>query len=336
MRIGIFSDPHLGLRRRANTTKGSSQRLQDALYFAAIKASTFYTEVDAIVCGGDLFDRYSNPENIILQGCSMPLSMVVIGGNHDESNRAGAKSSLEVVASNRCVIRADVGSVHYAQRDFGVIVPHHTTQELFERALQEALDDPASKGKPLFVHCNRGSFPGEQADSTLYIPSDMEEVLLEVFTRVFYGHIHTPTFDLNSRGFQLGNTHPTGFGDISDKFSYVYDTETDELTATKIWSKDEGYMELKVGDPLPDREAQFISVSGVAKRKDASDYVRDVWDKYPEAFAVRFSGTCIDDILIDDVDEAVTVDSLETIIARELEATDLLELYTELRSTTGE
>lgn len=334
MIYNIFTDPHLGTKRAMHTTPESSKRLSTALFEAAMKAKT--AEYKNIIVG-DLFDKTTNTEQVIVQGLLVAENAIVLAGNHDETNREGTISSLDVIAEagGSHIIQCEVvGRPSYQIRGEMVFVPHHASQELFLEALDLALAEDV-EGKVLFVHCNRGELP-QQDDSTLVISLELEDRLLTKFKRVFYGHIHgshsneTKDDEVVSRGVVLGNTHPTSFGDISDKYRYTYDLKTDTLIRHKIWCKATRFTQLALGSELPEGSFDFVEIIGNGTRQEVSDYLQQVWAAYPEAYAIR--NNCefahAEDVMVEDVN----LEDLPSTIERDLAGTDMLPLFKEIRN----
>ena len=65
MKILFASDFHLGLTRTANHTAESSQRREQAS--REMLRQVLATPHDLAVCGGDFFDKFSNPETTIIE-----------------------------------------------------------------------------------------------------------------------------------------------------------------------------------------------------------------------------------------------------------------------------
>lgn len=335
MKLNIFTDPHLGVSRKAHTTATSSARLNDALFEQALSCKR--TETPNFIAG-DLFDKSHNNERVIAQAIDVATGAIVLAGNHDMSNRADDVTSLQLVETalpDSVVITPEFDKPYYAQVYPGVFaVPHHASQELFMEALAAARDDAAEiAGRNyLFVHCNRGQLPtGQDApDSILVLPEDIEAELLKTFQCILYGHEHRPADYHDGRVIVLGNTHPTGFADISDKYRYVLDTDTGDVEQHLIWSKDEHYADLEIGDPLPSNPAlQFIDVHGFGTRQDVAKYMQEVWDTYPNAFAVR--SLCQYDDAVGGPSDSMDFHDIPAMIDKDLEGTDLLPLLRELK-----
>jgi DNA repair exonuclease SbcCD nuclease subunit len=341
MLYNIFSDPHLGVTRKAHTTAKSSERLTQALYEAAESA---VGHPGKTIIAGDLFDKTYNPEYIIQQGIKIADGAIILAGNHDETNRASARSSIDIVAMNADVVQCAVGETSITEvrgAKFNItLVPHHSTQELFLAALDKAINaTEGDKFNYLFVHCNRGELPGPQADSTLVITIERERELLEVFDRILYGHIHQPAmYDGKQRKTEhpdeakvivCGNTHPTSFGDISNKFGYTFNATENMLDPYWLWSVQQGYREIEVGGNIPDlKGVQFVKVYGKGNKLDVANFVQSVWDSGTDLLAVR------PDVEFTDLDvtevEDVNLENLADVIANELKETDLAEAFAEL------
>lgn len=336
MKLRIFTDPHLGVSRQAHTTRESSKKLAQRLYETALKAKEIKSG-QRIVIAGDLFDRTYNSEAVILQGMAVAEDCFVLAGNHDLPNRADVQCSLDVVQqaqNNRVVICEQLDKPRAEEPLPGVyMVPHHASQKLFDEAL-DFVEQEARQGRGnqvLFVHSNRGFIPEDGASSTLVITDRREAELLKTFTRIFYGHEHRATENLDSRAFVLGNTHPTSFSDISDKYCYDYDTETDELVRHKLWGVVPGYLRVKLGADLTGQVdgIEFVDVEGQGTRKETADYLQLLWEQLPDALAIRSRVEYVseDGVIVTADAEPV---NLQAAIRKDLEGTSMLTLFEEL------
>ncbi|MCY1452891.1 hypothetical protein D9M68_930280 [compost metagenome] len=133
----------------------------------------------------------------------------------------------------------------------------------------------------------------------------------------------------------LGNTHPTSFSDISDKFVYrleITDSSLD-LTKERVWSMDQGYREIRFGQELPDLSGvEFIDVVGVAQAEDTvavAEFVQSVWQA-AEPLAVRNNVKIGDHVVGSEEAERPALVDLKTRIAEDLEGSDLKALYEQL------
>lgn len=332
----LFTDPHIGTKRAAHTTRESSKRLQTSLYTAALEATG---ESGNSICLGDLFDRSTNQEDIIVQGFNVAeRCRGVLSGNHDCSNREGVVTSLDALKEMGCpIVSAPDISAPYFTCDNGIyMVPHHASQETFEKAMWEAsahaADHRDGLGAYLLLHCNWDcAFDIE--DDTLNLPASLAEELLEHFDLILLGHEHRPAKYMDGRVVILGNLHATSFADISDKFVYELDTETAELTQRKVWSMDERYRKLKFGETIPDLAGvQFVDVTGAeADGVAVSQYLQEVWAAGSDLLAVRNSVTLADVLSGVEAEEPAEHIDVAQRIDNDLVGSDLQALYRELR-----
>lgn len=340
----IVSDFHLGTKRAAHTTRESAAKLQEELFNSAMSATVW----DNTLCLGDMFDRARNDETTLLQGyevakqCSM-----VISGNHENLGRMGVTTTLhalaEIFEDGKIVEAYDLSTPHYDVVDNTFwVVPHHGSQEVFEKALMEAADDAGGSDvaphRYLLLHTNY-NVPFDTEDSTLNLTPEMAERLLEVFDRVFTGHEHNPKELMGGRLVIVGNTHPSSFSDISTKYRWTLDAETDELSKTVIWDADKRHKEIVYGEAIEDLTGvQFVDVIGnepVDNGVEVAEYVRSVWGQGDDLLAVR-NNVIIKDHLADfeseDSSKPALVD-LKQRIHDDLEGSDLQETYTRLLGT---
>lgn len=353
-KLTIFTDPHIGTSRGAHTTRESSAALKLSLYHQAM--AIVHTATNPLLCNGDLFDKSFNREEVIAQGFNVASKCkVTVAGNHDETNREGTMSSLRLLQEQGVSICAapNLTDPYFWSEDSIYIVPHHASQEVFERAMQiaatHAVQNRDGLASYLFLHCNY-DFALATDDNTLNLPAALAKELIVAFDFIFIGHEHNCDTHLGGQVVILGNTHPTSFHDIGDKFIYHLELDTAELTKELIWSKADHYREIKLGSEIPDLTGvQFIDVTGtesVSEALEVSEFIRDIWkaaeyeacgtpgtalQKCNDLFAVR-NRVDIKDSLADvstDID-AVEVVDLKTRIARDLDGTDLADLFNEL------
>lgn len=272
MNIRFYSDPHLGLNRTAHTTQASRVKLRQALYNKALEITR---TPGPKVCGGDLFDTESNDESALLEALMVLNNTdICLAGNHDMPNRVGKLGSLQflgVSEATSCRIvmsEVDAGGFYRSTLDGVPIysVPHAATQDLFEGALRKAAQfakDLAPTTNVLVTHCNLDNNLVAGSNSSLNLTLDLAEELLEVFDFILLGHEHMPRTLFDGRLIVMGNTHPTSFSDISDKF--VWDFDGQAFTQVKIWDANIGYRKLHWSDFLEDgvpEGVQFLEVHG--------------------------------------------------------------------------
>ena len=337
----LFTDPHLGTRRAAHTTRESAKRLTQALFDQAVKA----TDGPSPLCLGDLFDRACNEEAILVQGFNVAsYCMWTLAGNHDSTNRSDTVTSLDALKALHCPIVSspDLSTPYHQYLGDGIfMVPHHASQELFETAMfhaaEHAAETRAGKASVLMLHCNYDAPDFMQVeDDTLNLSADVAERLLTAFDYIFLGHEHRPATYFDGRVVILGNTHPTSFADISDKYCYTLNIGDDHVSLDKhlIWSASERFREIRFGDEIPDLTGvQFVSVFGIAEADqsvEVSDFVQEIWAGGADLLAVRNNvmiGQAFNEV--QEPGESKLGD-LKAHIAAELQGTDLADLFSTL------
>ncbi len=230
MRIIFYSDPHFGLNRRENVTEASLRaREQYALDYIRQLTQGY----DQVICLGDLFDKASNKEDVILRAASaVEFTDFILAGNHDLINREGAVSSLHLLKEiwpNK-VMLDPIEVKSYVRLHF---LPHQKTQTDFENALEMAFADVDTSGcdkKFLLLHCNFDSAFADK-EHELNLTGGMAEKLLTKFDTILIGHEHAAQDLLGGRVRIIGSLFPTSFGDASAKHrALVYDTESGEFS----------------------------------------------------------------------------------------------------------
>ncbi len=235
MKILFASDFHIGLTRTANHTAESSQRRERAS--REMLRQVLATPHDLSVCGGDFFDKFSNPETTIIEAMEYADKFdAILAGNHDHSQRADTKSSLDVIASAN-LERGAVTSAPFFGKNL-YLVPHCLSQELFMAALDDA-QQRAARAEPnvprlLVTHCSYDlSF--ELSTSALNLTRERAEHLLRDFDYVLLGHEHVAREDFDGRLQVIGSHFPTAFDNLTDKRHLVYDTEARRMASVCHW-----------------------------------------------------------------------------------------------------
>jgi len=296
IKIRLFTDPHIGLNRTSHTTPESRARLRGSLVESI--ASVITTRTDAaskVFCLGDLYDRFDVDNKSLLEGLeAFSYCSEVIAGNHDFSNRKDIVSSLSVLRE----LGAPKTYVYPKPNQVGAykqlsgnpsepmeywFIDHKLNQELFEASLDDAFTRSANSSL-LFLHCNYET-PFASQETTLNLTRDKAKQLLTKFSHIFIGHEHVPRTDLAGKVVILGNTHPTSFSDISDKFCYDVTIDkgiVSKIQSHKIWSMNDNYLkttwqELSDITALPET-LQFIDVVGEAEPQHMAGIAKQVAD----------------------------------------------------------
>jgi len=324
----FWTDPHLGIKRASHTTVASQDLLRTFLYEEVMamlervratktpfrKDSQFREEI-IVTCNGDLFDMFSNKEDIINQGDSIVrMCDFILAGNHDLRNNTESMSSLQLLASTvneergiqpKFIISPTPADGYYHQEWLDkennvdiTFIPHCFTQGAFEasvRAAEEARDPDCFS--ILCLHCNVGEVYGEAENdsSTLVLTQELQDVVAN-FGLVLVGHEHTPKRTKNIQ--ILGNFFPVSFGEIGDRFIWWFDTETKELTKELLFSADDQYVEIPV-DVIVECGGEMsvyqrmVQITGTIDAKDYPELSRALLKFWKEngdtIFAVRNS-----------------------------------------------
>lgn len=338
MKLLFFTDPHLGLERNSHTTPASRGRLKQEVFNQL--DNVFDIQADFYICAGDLFDKHTVDNQTLLQGLEVAkLCDVVLSGNHDSTNRVNALSSMEVI---KTVLDTEAIGVLPVNSQVNIVwVNHELNQDLFLEALETAKHE-ATKNSILVLHCNYDS-PFAHDDASLNLTRDKAKELLEHFSYVVLGHEHQHRTDFDGRLFILGNTHPTSFADISDKFCWEFsfdqpspsniEGESWSIKPHLIWSKDNGLLELDASElaqitKLP-KAVQFIEVTGKVTRDKVAGVakqVADLWSKSENLLMVRNNTTCEQEVV-----EAPTapkdIKDIPTQVSKALAGTELEILW---------
>lgn len=342
MKIRFCTDFHLGATLRQHTNSKSQQRLREKLYESALD---IVTGQEAVVMLGDLFDKHSNKEDIVLQGITVASQCTyVLAGNHDQINIDGSVGSLTLVAetSNGVVLNPHPGKGFVDNRSLGgtgiTFIPHCYTQELFEKSIRAALK-VASKRDILCLHCNVGTGHGHEIESegsSLYLTPELEKLVCDAFEYVLVGHEHV--------GYQrknlivLGNHFPVSFGEIADRFVYEFDTKTRKFAKIKVFDAAAEFETITVEEFMSaegDMESacSFVEVAGEILPEDAAKlhrYLLKFWRNNEESLlAVRNSVVTHQ---ADRVKKKVKIESLRDTLEREAAAAGFMEELEELRT----
>lgn len=315
----FLGDLHLGVRRAEHTISKSQAALAQYLFDLAVEIAQEAKErLSPVYQAGDMFDRHSNKESVVLQGMKLAALLErAMGGNHDQLNIAGAIGSLHLVkeamgekGQGSVIILNDDMSQPYAFTEVTpgpvkatsiTIVPHALTQDLFEQSLREAVrqaEENEGCFKILMLHCNVGDNFGhtEAEGSTLSLTVALQKEMEETFDLILVGHEHEPDHR-SEKTIILGNIFPLSFGEISDRYVWDLDLTTFELTQTPIFVASEQYMRLDVeialnGNAVIGQKVQLLEIVGSIKAIDypaLSRAIQGLWHDNDGLLALKNS-----------------------------------------------
>lgn len=294
----FITDPHLGVKRTQHTTQASRKRLQQHIYE---KTVSVIEEAKAqgyrVYILGDLFDLENNPEEIVAQGIHVAqLADRVEGGNHDQKNDVSAYCSLHLVREALRVHDDDpkivmnpnpsepycFSEVSPCDKTVLTFVPHCLTQDLFIESLHQAVLSNQTEApgdgwnRVLCLHCNVGNGFGhvEGQGSALWLTDELRDEMEEMFDHIIVGHDHHPRQD--GKLTILGNVYPISFGEIENRYSWILDSMTHEITKHELLFEVEyGYHILNVEHLLEMVDAddlslgaQLVEITGEIKAHD--------------------------------------------------------------------
>lgn len=298
----FFTDPHLGKKMRSHTTTATQAKYTNTIYEQALSCITLAKF--PVVCLGDLFDQYSNREDVLAQGYEIVMGCQhVLQGNHDVRNLKGEPSSLEflsTVTPTGCIVQNPDPSKPCVRWSGPLcFIPHHFSQEAFEAALQKAIKQATSSTEPsiLCLHCNVMEKPND--DPSLYLVPEMEEKVRKAFSLVMVGHEHEPKHKIDEGLCDLiilGNTLPLGFGEMADRFIYHVSLDSSgqvKVEKDQIWTKSAHYQELDVAEFMSngcDETKSFVKLTGSIEHSlipDLNKAIVKAWKDSPYLVALN-------------------------------------------------
>ena len=346
MNVLFYSDTHIGLKRQANTTPASAERLAAKLWRTPLELMDGYPDALA-VCLGDVFDSWTNSEADIELGHLLALNTAyVLAGNHDLISRTDKLSSYQLLKNLASASDKEkfIDSAYGEPASVTVVaglaaltfVPHVSSADLFEQSLDMAIKEAekfTDKWRVLCLHCNYAL--GEslvKTDTTLNLTQERAYQLLNHFHRILIGHEHVARQDPNTDRIQLvGSTFPTSFNDISDKYAWLYDTDSNTLTSILLWSSAEGSYK-GFASELPDTPYAFYDLQDDLPPGAGARLVTKLFNQ-PDTLAVRISRK--DPKLCAAQTSAEEFESLPDLIEKELaKDAELLALFREYRNAT--
>lgn len=344
MSLIIYSDPHIGVNLMANTTPASRVRLREAQWKALDKVKA-HSNGAGIVCGGDFFHSHRIDEDEFLAGLKWAKEhMLILSGNHDIVNdryKTGSMDLLRYVCSDSVTEFAntefDKAKTHnkvVGAKMMLYTVPHCTTQKLFEESLEKSLQRRKAAGlgsNILLLHCNYDNALATK-ETELNLTRNKAKELLEHFNYVVLGHEHNFKTDFDDRLIVLGNTYPTNFGDISDKYCLSFDP-SGEPELCPLWDSAKGYIATdwdNLSAIKPQHE--WVRITGTCppeKLHELAKAVKKMWSELSNVVAIRIDVKL--EVSASDNDYSNPEVNLMSLIKKDLaEQPEMLKLWEEL------
>lgn len=241
--IIIYTDPHLGRNRKANSTAESNQAREG--YENEYLLNLLKAHKGPVFCLGDFFDKASNPEEVILS--ALPIADqtdLILAGNHDVSNRLNKESSLRLVGEvypNKVLIdtdRAFEGYTTLSEQTYFYFAPHALNQEGYDQTiakLEEEANSVTDVYKILCLHCNYALPEAFLNEQTLNLSRERAAELLGTFHYILIGHVHTQLDDFDGRLKVIGSPFPTAFDNMDRKRVLLYDSNAGTFNEIPTW-----------------------------------------------------------------------------------------------------
>jgi hypothetical protein len=270
----FLGDLHLGKQLPHATREGSQKFTQSLLETLAEvvgqDSSVTYYQM------GDLFDQSSVGHATFCLGLEVARNLdFFLTGNHDFNLDLTKRSALACLRRELKKPEDGCGpGIDY--------VHYHHSQELFEKAILDL-----KGGTLLLLHA--GLQRGDHAGSTENnLTPELLKFLSTQYTHVLSGHEHS--------AHRVGNVQWTGsflpfsFGEMSDKFYWVWDDSTPDRAPEpfRVWSVEENYTEV-VWPNTSSAPTQFVQLVGECPEQDTPKVAARVRDllKKPGVFSVK-------------------------------------------------
>ena len=311
MKIRFIGDVHEG-KKPAHSTKASAVKHSRALCATMHLAAPVSHPVDYIMSLGDLFDSYTVSNNSFVNTLKyMDKVDVVLMGNHDHSHNANHVSALAdfgtVTQGRICTapqsLNVGDGTVLY-------MLPYMPTQAEFLNEVNLLLSKDISEGGAHIVCMHTNMYPEgfEVAEVENNLPLELAEKLSDKFDLVISGHEHNHS--IKGGVVMAGCVMPHGFGDISDKFVWDFDTETKVLSKVRIWSSKDEYIRMPAQSVLDinvDHQFTMIELTGEVESTELLPIVKKVSQLFSESgvfciksgFKLAKQGVCSEGVIQD-------------------------------------
>ena len=346
-RILIYTDPHLGQTLGANTTQRSRERMRESREAVMEKILAKGTQFTHRICVGDFFDRYQNPEQVIIASAKhAKRTDFILGGNHDVINDKDKVGSLHLLqemlgSTGQANIllpvfdKVVIDSFTYGDNTF-FAVPHHSSKDLFEQALKKAENLAAQykdKKKFLLLHCNYASGFAKN-DTELNLTQERAIKLLKKFDYIIIGHDHHFKTDLGDKVIVLGSVHPTSFSDAGTH--HVLEIYDGEVIDHVSWEGVVRTVDVSELGNIDETKTHFLKITGFAEPSQVVEMtkrIKRMWDNPScQLFALKSEVKVVSNLAASGLSASIAGKvRLTDIIEKELAASpELLKLWKEV------
>jgi len=302
-----------------------------------------------------MFDKYRVDPGAMLQSMDILQDcMICLSGNHDTINDRDSIGSLEFllkIMSEVFILAAPYGQAFYHRMHIDgtaiYIIPHVTTQQLFEDSLlrvYEAGQEDKATHKLLLLHCNF-NYPEErltQAELNL-TEEDALALIEDAGFKIMIGHMHAPSEYFRGKLWVVGSTTNTGFADLSDKRSLLYDTKTGEVTSETHWrmkdhslTLDAPTLTLGAFEVPYSNQTEFITLTGDIEPNQIhflSQLHQRCWEEFPNLLALRDKTSMVSgEVTPDKISEVTKTQTFSQFLQARMPDDDMKALFKEVQN----
>jgi len=238
MRVGIFSDTHLGYSAYNKVdSKGTNIRYHDTHQAFSDACKVFRdTECQVVLHVGDLFDT-PNPDNRSICLAATELMQfdktVITCGNHEISKKLWEVSPVDIMGAIMGISICEKDLVYSEKiKNLNVVsLGHCSSPEIFANELTKVYDNIVGDCINVLLLHGTVADSGIANPNECLIPPNWLKEAKKKFNHVFVGHWHEPS------DIYVGSTVKTSFSQHLPRRVFVLDTDTDSLSNHIIYDR---------------------------------------------------------------------------------------------------
>lgn len=296
MKIRFWGDFHLGRAISHSTEQGAKKfnNMRKSIIDNNGYSCGYKDPYNIDVNLGDVFDSFRCSNNTLTDAVDLTSHFNIVNfGNHDFARDLSKTSALEdlkyisdfdLVKDNEYDYAFDMHKVALT------IVPYQSSQTKFEELLLNLVPPNSPNAiKILGLHTNIES-PYCSADIDNNLTKEMIESLLEKFDYIITSHEHNSRVLYDGRVIVTGSIIPMDFGQMTDKWLWVFDTESLEWSKELLWSVCDNFKRVLVQEFLDmQTPMNFIEVTGEIQPSDVLPVNKKItnWFRSGEVIAIR-------------------------------------------------